>query len=66
MVFSFVGRRPLRRFSNRIMNGSARVGRWFVLIGFGAVYGGVTAAGITFFADRVQYLIEVLEKISSG
>jgi hypothetical protein len=66
MVFSFVGRRPARRLMNRLLNGGARVGRWFLLIGFGAAYGGVLVAGLAFFADRVQYLIEVLEKISSG
>jgi len=66
MVFSFTGRRPTRRVMNRLLNGGARVGRWFILIGFGAVYGGVLAASLALFADRVQYLIEVLEKISSG
>lgn len=66
MVFSFVGRRPTRRLMNRLLNGGARVGRWFLLIGFGAAYGGVLVASLAFFADRVQYLIEVLEKISSG
>jgi hypothetical protein len=66
MVFSFTGRQPTRRLMNRLLNGGARIGRWFVLIGFGAAYGGVLVASLAFFADRVQYLIEVLEKISSG
>ena len=48
------------------MNGGAHVGRWFVLIGFGAAYGGVLVASLAIFADRVQYLVEVLEKISGG
>jgi hypothetical protein len=65
-VFSFTGRRPARRLVNRLLNGGARVGRWFLLIGFGAAYGGVLVASLAFFADRVQYLIEVLEKIGSG
>jgi hypothetical protein len=66
LVFSFTLRRPSRRLMNRLLNRGARVGRWFVLVGFGAVYGGVLAASLAFFADRVQYLIEVLEKISGG
>lgn len=65
-VFTFTARRPARHIVNRLLNGSARIGRWFVLIGFGAAYGGVLIASLAFFADRVQYLIEVLEKISSG
>ncbi len=65
-VFSFTSRQPSRRLVNRLLNGGARLGRWFILIGFGAVYGGVLVASLTFFADRVQYLIEVLEKISGG
>lgn len=65
-VFSFTGRRPSRRLLNRLLNGGARIGRWFILIGFGAVYGGLLVASLSFFADRVQYLIEVLEKISGG
>jgi hypothetical protein len=66
MVFSFSGRRPLRRSLNRLMNGGARIGRWFILIGLGAAYGGVLVASLAFFADRVQYLVDVLEKISGG
>ena len=66
LAFSFSGRRPHRRLVNRLLNGGARVGRWFVLIGFGAVYGGVLVASLAFFADRVQYLIEIFEMISSG
>lgn len=66
MVFSFTLRRPARRFVGRWLNRGTRVGQWFLLIGFGAVYGGVLTASLAFFADRVQYLIEVLEKISGG
>jgi len=66
MVFSFTSRRPTRRLMNRLLNRGARIGHWFILIGFGAVYGGVLVASLAFFADRVQYLIEVLEKISGG
>ena len=65
-VFSFTLRRPARRLTSRLLNSGARVGRWFILIGFGAAYGGVLTAGLACFADRVQYLIEVLEKIGSG
>lgn len=65
-VFSFTSRRPTQRLLNRLLNRSARIGRWFILIGFGAAYGGLLAASLAFFADRVQYLIEVLEKISGG
>jgi hypothetical protein len=66
MVFSFTGRRSSRRLINRLLNRGARIGRWFILIGFGAAYGGVLLASLAVFADRVQYLIEVIEKISSG
>jgi hypothetical protein len=66
MVFSFTGRRSSRRLVNRLLNGGARIGRWFILIGFGAAYGGVLVASLAVFADRVQYLIEVIEKIGSG
>ena len=66
MVFTFVVRRPGRDLSNRVLVGGSRIGRWFILIGFGAVYGGVLMAGLTLFSDRVQYLIEVLEKVSGG
>jgi hypothetical protein len=66
MVFTFIVRRPARGLANRVLAGGAGVGRWFVLIGFGAVYGGVLVAGLALFADRIQYLIEVLEKISGG
>jgi hypothetical protein len=66
MVFSFTGRRPTRRLLNRLLNGGARIGRWFILIGFGAAYGGVLVASLSLFADRVQYLIEVLGNIISG
>jgi hypothetical protein len=66
LVFSFTRRQPVRRFWNRLMNRGAGIGRWFVLIGFGAAYGGILVASLGFFADRVQYLIEVIEKISSG
>ena len=66
MVFSFTGRRSSRRLINRLLNRGARVGRWFILIGFGAAYGGVLVASLAVFADRIQYLIEVIEKISSG
>lgn len=66
MVFTFIVRRPARSLTNRVLINGAGVGRWFLLIGFGAVYGGVLIAGVAIFADRVQYLIEVLEKISGG
>jgi hypothetical protein len=66
MVFSFASRRPFTDLRNRLFYGASRVGRWFVLVGFGAVYGGVLVASLSFFADRVQYLIEVLEKISGS
>jgi hypothetical protein len=66
MYFSFTSQRMPRRLLGRIMNGGARVGHWFIFIGFGAAYGGVLVAGLAFFADRVQYLIEVLEKISGS
>ena len=66
MVFSFTGRRSSHRLVNRLLNRGARIGRWFILIGFGAAYGGVLVASLAVFADRVQYLIEVIEKISSG
>lgn len=66
IVFSYSSRRPVDRPMNRLLNGGARIGRWFVLIGFGAAYAGVITASLAFFVDRIQYLIEVLEKISSG
>jgi hypothetical protein len=66
LVFSFTLRRPSHRLIDRLLNSGTRLGRWFVLIGFGAVYGGVLVASLAFFADRVQYLIEVLEKIRGG
>jgi hypothetical protein len=66
MVFSFVSRRRAGGFVNRLMNGGTRVGRWFVLIGFGAAFGGVLVASLAFFADRVQYLVEVVGKINGG
>jgi hypothetical protein len=66
MVFTFIVRRPARGMVNRVLNSGASVGRWFLLIGFGAVYGGVLVAGLAIFADRIQYLIEVLEKINGG
>jgi hypothetical protein len=66
LAFSFTLRRPARRFVGRWLNRGSRVGQWFLLIGFGAVYGGVVTASLAFFADRVQYLIDVLEKVSGG
>lgn len=66
MVFTFIVRRPTRGLASRVLIGGSSVGRWFVLIGFGAVYGGVLMAGLTVFSDRVLYLIEVLEKVSGG
>jgi hypothetical protein len=66
MVFSFTSRRPLRRLPDRLLNAGAGIGRWFILIGFGAVFGGVLAAGVAFFADRVQYFVEALERIVGG
>ncbi len=70
MVFSFTGQRPARNLVGRLLGVGARIGHWFLLIGFGAVYGGVLVASLAFFADRVQYLIEVfvelLDKISKG
>jgi hypothetical protein len=66
MTFGFISRRPARSLMNRVMNGGARVGHWFILIGFGAAYGGVLVTSLAIFADRVQYLVEVLEKISGG
>jgi hypothetical protein len=66
LVFTFSVRRPARTFLDRLVQSGAGVGQWFVLIGFGAVYGGVLVAGLALFADRVQYLIEVLEKISGS
>jgi hypothetical protein len=66
LVFSFVGRRPARRVGSRLLNGGARIGRWFVLIGFGAAFGGLLAASVSFFADRVQYLVAVVERMSGG
>jgi hypothetical protein len=66
MVFSFTARRPARRTLNRVVNGGARIGQWFVLIGFGAAYGGVLVASLAILVDRAQYLIEVLEKISGS
>lgn len=66
MVFSFSRRGMEHRLIGRLSNRAARVGRWFLLIGFGAAYGGVLTASLAFFADRVQYLIEVVDKISSG
>jgi hypothetical protein len=65
-VFSFTSGRPTRRLVNRLLNRGSRIGHWFIMIGFGAAYGGVLVASLSFFADRVQYLIEVLEKISGG
>jgi hypothetical protein len=66
MAFGFTGQRPARRLLGRLMDRGSRVGRWFLLIGFGAVYGGVLAASLAFFADRVQYLIDVLGKMNGG
>jgi hypothetical protein len=66
LVFGFIWQRPARGLISRVMNGGAQIGRWFVLIGFGAAYGGVLVASLTLFADRVQYLIEVLGKIRGG
>jgi hypothetical protein len=70
MVFSFTGQGPARGLLGRLLGAGARVGRWFLWIGFGAVYGGVLVASLAFFADRVQYLIEVfvevLDTISKG
>jgi hypothetical protein len=66
IVFAFTSRRLALRPVNQLLDAGARIGRWFILIGFGAAFGGVLAASLAFFADRVQYLIEVLEKISSG
>jgi hypothetical protein len=66
LVFSFVGRRPARRVGSRLLNGGARIGRWFVLIGFGAAFGGLLAASVSFFADRIQYLVAVVERMSGG
>jgi hypothetical protein len=66
LVFGFIVRRPAHSPLNRALDGGARIGRWFVLIGFGAAYGGVLAASLAMFADRVQYLVEVLEKVSGG
>jgi hypothetical protein len=64
LAFSFTERRPVNRLFNRLLNRGTRIGRWFLLIGFGTAYGGVLVASLAFFADRVQYLIEVLERIS--
>ncbi len=66
LAFSFARHRSPRHLVNRLLNGGARVGRWFVLIGFGAAYGGVLVASLAFFADRVQYLIEIFEMISKN
>jgi hypothetical protein len=66
MVFSFTSQRSARGVISRLMNSGARIGNWFILVGFGAAYGGLLVASLAFFADRVQYLIEVLEKISGG
>jgi len=66
LVFSFTGQRSGRQLMNRLLNGGSTIGRWFVLIGFGAILGGVLTAGLALLADRVRYLIEVLELISSG
>jgi hypothetical protein len=66
LVFTFTARRPARRLADRLLQSGAGIGQWFVLIGFGAVYGGVLVAGLAIFADRVQYLIEVLEKVSGS
>jgi hypothetical protein len=66
LVFTFSVRRPARTFYDRLVQSGAGIGQWFVLIGFGAVYGGVLVAGLALFADRVQYLIEVLEKVSGS
>jgi hypothetical protein len=66
MVFAFIVRRPTRRLTNRVLAGGSRIGQWFVLIGFGAVYGGVLVASLSIFVDRVEYLGKVLEKIGGG
>jgi hypothetical protein len=66
LVFSFTGQRSGRQLTNRLLNSGSTVGRWFVLIGFGAILGGVLTASLALLADRVHYLIEVLELISGG
>jgi hypothetical protein len=66
IVFTFTSRWPMRRSVSRFLSGGARVGRWFILIGFGAAFGGVLAASLAFFADRVQYLKEVVDILSRG
>jgi hypothetical protein len=66
LVFSFTRRQPVRRFWNRLINRGAGIGRWFILIGFGAAYGGLLVASLGFFADRVHYLLKVIEQLSSG
>lgn len=66
MVFSFTGHGPARGLLGRLFGAGVRIGRWFLWIGFGAIYGGVLVASLAFFADRVQYLIEVFEGMAPG
>jgi len=42
---------------NRTVTGSARVGRWLLMLAFGAIFGSTVMGRMALFIDRVAFLL---------
>ncbi len=59
LSFRFVtgGERPAARMLDALARGWGHVGRWFVLIAFGAIFAGTAVSRISILVGRIYYLL---------
>ncbi len=61
MVFTFTLRRGV---SGRLIALSTRLGRFFLFVSFGAVFAGVLIASVSVLVERLQFIIETVERLA--
>jgi len=61
MVFTFTLRRGM---SGRLIALGTRLGRFFLFISFGAVFAGVLIASVSVLVERLQFIIETVERLA--
>lgn len=66
LVFNFTSQRSGVTSSARFIRLTSKVGRGFLLVGFGATFGGVLVASLSLFAHQVQFLLDAVSKLLEG
>jgi hypothetical protein len=61
-AFRTIGRRDAARprSGSLPVRGITWLGRWFLIVAFGALFGGAVSTALTIFTGRAQYLVEVI------